>query len=272
MGARWYDPELGRWSQPDTIVPGFQGNQGLDRYAYVNNSPLRYRDPSGHNFWDVVGDFSTGFVSEFALSMPWAVGPGADALRVSESDSTAKLAGRIAGDVAAIVIGVETSVAGAGAAGSGGVVCITGVGCVVGAPAIAVGATAMAVGAVVAGKATANLGENLAQLSGKSASSNQSGDRVGGIFEKNGIETTDHFHDSLKKKGISEKRAYKAYENGKNFTDPDGQRIKFDPKTGLAIVVDPTDGKVITVWETDHPSSNWTQGWWEYWDEGWPLD
>lgn len=44
--ARWYDPALGRFAQADTIVPG--GVQGLDRYAYVNNSPLNYVDPSGH--------------------------------------------------------------------------------------------------------------------------------------------------------------------------------------------------------------------------------
>jgi hypothetical protein len=41
-----YDPALGRFAQADTIVPG--GVQGLDRYAYVNNDPVRYTDPSGH--------------------------------------------------------------------------------------------------------------------------------------------------------------------------------------------------------------------------------
>ncbi|MBI5351758.1 MAG: hypothetical protein HZB50_03885 [Chloroflexi bacterium] len=46
-GARWYDPSMGRFAQADSIVPG--GVQGLDRYAYVNNSPLNYVDPSGHS-------------------------------------------------------------------------------------------------------------------------------------------------------------------------------------------------------------------------------
>ena len=47
--ARWYDPQLGRFMQADTIVPlQVQGTQGFDRYAYVNNNPLRYTDPSGH--------------------------------------------------------------------------------------------------------------------------------------------------------------------------------------------------------------------------------
>jgi len=44
--ARYYDPALGRFAQADTIVPG--GFQGLDRYSYVNNNPLRYTDPAGH--------------------------------------------------------------------------------------------------------------------------------------------------------------------------------------------------------------------------------
>jgi len=44
--ARWYDPALGRFAQADSIIPG--GVQGYDRYAYVNNSPINYVDPSGH--------------------------------------------------------------------------------------------------------------------------------------------------------------------------------------------------------------------------------
>jgi RHS repeat-associated protein len=38
--ARWYDPYLNHFTQPDSIVSG--GVQGLDRYAYVNNNPLLY--------------------------------------------------------------------------------------------------------------------------------------------------------------------------------------------------------------------------------------
>jgi len=44
--ARWYDDSLGRFAQADTIVPS--GSQGLDRYAYTFNNPIRYTDPSGH--------------------------------------------------------------------------------------------------------------------------------------------------------------------------------------------------------------------------------
>jgi len=44
--ARYYDPALGRFAQADSLIPG--GAQGLDRYAYVTNNPIRYTDPSGH--------------------------------------------------------------------------------------------------------------------------------------------------------------------------------------------------------------------------------
>ena len=48
-GSRHYDPELGRFIQPDSIVPlASQGVQAWDRYAYVNNNPVRYTDPTGH--------------------------------------------------------------------------------------------------------------------------------------------------------------------------------------------------------------------------------
>jgi RHS repeat-associated protein len=46
--ARFYDPALGRFLQPDPIVPEPGNPQGLNRYAYVYNNPLRYTDPSGH--------------------------------------------------------------------------------------------------------------------------------------------------------------------------------------------------------------------------------
>jgi RHS repeat-associated protein len=49
--ARFYDPTLGRFLQPDPIVPEPGNPQALNRYAYVYNNPLRYTDPSGHCPW-----------------------------------------------------------------------------------------------------------------------------------------------------------------------------------------------------------------------------
>ena len=42
-GARYYDPELGRLVQPDTVL------DGLNRYTYCGNNPVMYVDPTGND-------------------------------------------------------------------------------------------------------------------------------------------------------------------------------------------------------------------------------
>jgi hypothetical protein len=43
LGAREYDPTIGRWLQPDPL--GLEG--GLNLYAYCGNEPINYIDSSG---------------------------------------------------------------------------------------------------------------------------------------------------------------------------------------------------------------------------------
>jgi RHS repeat-associated protein len=50
MGARWYDPTIGLWTQPDNVVPNSSDPLSLNRYSFVEGNPLKRRDPSGH--WD----------------------------------------------------------------------------------------------------------------------------------------------------------------------------------------------------------------------------
>ncbi|MCP4406090.1 MAG: hypothetical protein GY801_53460, partial [bacterium] len=56
-GARYYDPALSRFITADTLYD--RGPQGLNRYSYALNNPIRYNDPSGQTSetWDV---FSAG--------------------------------------------------------------------------------------------------------------------------------------------------------------------------------------------------------------------
>jgi hypothetical protein len=43
-----YDPVIGRFTTPDSIIPDVYDPQGLNPYAYCYNSPLVYVDPSGN--------------------------------------------------------------------------------------------------------------------------------------------------------------------------------------------------------------------------------
>ena len=46
--ARYYEPVLGRFISPDSMVPDPNDPQDLNRYAYVKNNPIRHDDPTGH--------------------------------------------------------------------------------------------------------------------------------------------------------------------------------------------------------------------------------
>ena len=65
--ARYYDPHLGRFIQPDTLVPDPLNPQAWNRFSYCYNNPTSYVDPSGHiAFWDVL-DFASFAWSSFEL-------------------------------------------------------------------------------------------------------------------------------------------------------------------------------------------------------------
>jgi RHS repeat-associated protein len=70
------DPAAGRFIQADSVVPG--GVQGLDRYAYVNNNPLKYTDPSGHiaredSFYGCRGAANTSRIDGSLSYWKWAI-------------------------------------------------------------------------------------------------------------------------------------------------------------------------------------------------------
>jgi len=54
--ARLYDPFIGRFISPDTIIQAPYNPQSLNRYSYCLNNPLIYVDPSGH-FWGWTEEF-----------------------------------------------------------------------------------------------------------------------------------------------------------------------------------------------------------------------
>jgi len=51
LGARYYNPSLGRFITPDTVVQAPSNPQTLNRYTYCNNNPINLIDPTGHSWW-----------------------------------------------------------------------------------------------------------------------------------------------------------------------------------------------------------------------------
>jgi hypothetical protein len=60
VASAYYDPELGRFIQPDTIIPDLSNPQSYNRYSYCVNDPLRYTDPTGHGPTDYIPGVGPG--------------------------------------------------------------------------------------------------------------------------------------------------------------------------------------------------------------------
>lgn len=54
MNGRVYDPIIGQFLSPDPFITDPGNPQNYNRYNYVLNNPLRYTDPSGYHWLDVV--------------------------------------------------------------------------------------------------------------------------------------------------------------------------------------------------------------------------
>jgi RHS repeat-associated protein len=66
-GARYYDPDTGRFAQPDRLVESPLSPQTLNRYTYVRNDPLSRVDPTGNcssceeDAWGSYDDLMAGY-------------------------------------------------------------------------------------------------------------------------------------------------------------------------------------------------------------------
>ena len=58
LNTRYYDPNVGRFLSPDTILGANGGLLGYNLYAYCNNNPVMFSDPSGM-FFDTIFDIIT---------------------------------------------------------------------------------------------------------------------------------------------------------------------------------------------------------------------
>jgi len=65
--ARFYSSALGRFIQPDSIVPNPSNPQSWNRFSYVLNNPVRYTDPTGHAVPCAACSLWNGFQQAYAL-------------------------------------------------------------------------------------------------------------------------------------------------------------------------------------------------------------
>lgn len=83
MGARYYDPLLGRFMGTDPKGADPEDLHSFNRYAYANNNPYKYVDPDGHSVLDV--GFLIYDIGKLGVAIYRGVGVGAATVDVGLS-------------------------------------------------------------------------------------------------------------------------------------------------------------------------------------------
>ncbi|MFH1231474.1 MAG: RHS repeat-associated core domain-containing protein [Planctomycetota bacterium] len=105
-GARYYDPEIGRFITADTIVQSPYDPQSLNRYSYCRNNPINYVDPSGHSWWKSVKNFFSKWGGLFGMTGGLINGIINNDWRMLQSQATSFATGFILGGPYAAIASV----------------------------------------------------------------------------------------------------------------------------------------------------------------------
>ena len=116
--SRYYDPEIGRFTQPDSVVPSPNNPQTLNRYTYVNNNPLKYVDPTGHIFG--IDDLIIAIVIGAALGAATSAATGGDIGKGALTGAIGGIFGGLGGALGGALGGPVAALAGAVAGGATG--------------------------------------------------------------------------------------------------------------------------------------------------------
>jgi RHS repeat-associated protein len=113
--ARYYDPEIGRFISRDSLEGESGDAPSLHRYMYVRSNPLRYTDPSGHQFATSCDTPTGAPACAAAMGESGAAGSGTGAVATGAQTSVATSA---AAGNSAIATGMQTSAGVAEAVGT----------------------------------------------------------------------------------------------------------------------------------------------------------
>jgi RHS repeat-associated protein len=127
IGARWYDPKLGRWTQPD-LIEQVKEPVEANRYQYAGQDPVNNTDPSGLTHGQCHTDAGAacgpGTYAPEDIPVYFGTGEGESwGLTVLKSDTFQTVGGLVAGcgsaAFASAKYGVYVGISGAAAAGAG---------------------------------------------------------------------------------------------------------------------------------------------------------
>ena len=249
FNARYYDPELGQFLSPDTLVPDPTNLFAWNRYMYTIGNPLRYNDPSGHNWEDVivtVVDFAQGVGAQVGYNNTVVALPSEiNSFAPQAGESTSMQVGRFVGNVVTAVQGVAEISGGAGLGGAGVAACATGVGCVATAPAVVGASAVIAHGATVATIGAVNAGTQLGNAVMAMMEGGSSGGTEGNSESKRALQTGGNTLEkrTLKELGLSKEQGKQAIEGLKRDL---GVRNNFHGKIwNNGDVTDPKTGEVL---------------------------
>jgi len=196
-GARYMDPQLGRFITADTVVQSPYDPQSLNRYSYCRNNPINYVDPTGHSFWS---KFWKSFVGAFVGAIATVIA-GPIGLNLVGWTMAGIIGGSTAGAITGgLEGGWQGALMGAGIGGAlGGL----------GGWGVAQYGVGFAVGMLVAGAGVAGATDSWASFAG-----GLTGGIAGGLFG-GGIVNSKQFQSwKVQKNGLNKNRAWVGYGYG----------------------------------------------------------
>ncbi len=110
FGARWYEPEIGRFLSVDPVTFKESNIFSFNRYAYANNNPYKYTDPDGRI--PIIATAMIGAFSGFVSGGLGAAAAGGEDFSIAVGAGLGGLVGGVVGAVNPLAAAAAGRVAG----------------------------------------------------------------------------------------------------------------------------------------------------------------